>query len=246
MPEKILGWRTIRHWVNLFNKCKIFPTYISSFNRFWLTAKCNRHWERGRSQVGCTQIYRHYHITHDPLLFSVAQGIFWLSSERLSRSTLHLTEGGEESLYSCTYSCIATVTSCIETSVRIVTGNLPVQIYLISSRSCEWGIPMRRFANFPIQISRGFGTGLFRGFSCKISEGRTTDSLGVPEGGVPESGWDALMPRLQQFCQVAHRVKTLQRVSLDFAFIFSCRPNRRNTLYNQWSGSGSAFGEFVP
>jgi hypothetical protein len=58
---------------------------------------------------------------------------------------------------------------------------------------------MRQFADFPIQISRGSGTGLLnRGFSCKISEGRTsTDSLGVPEGGVPESGWDALVPRLQ-------------------------------------------------
>ncbi len=38
-----------------------------------------------------------------PLLFSVAQGIFWLSTERLSRSTLHLKEGGGEgSVYSCT------------------------------------------------------------------------------------------------------------------------------------------------
>jgi hypothetical protein len=58
---------------------------------------------------------------------------------------------------------------------------------------------MRQFADFPIQISRGFGTGLFRGFSFKIFEGRTsTDSLGVPEGGVPERGWDALVSRLQQ------------------------------------------------
>jgi len=57
---------------------------------------------------------------------------------------------------------------------------------------------MRQFADFPIQISRGFCTVLFRGFSLKISEGRTsTDSLGVPEGGVPESRWDALVPRLQ-------------------------------------------------
>ncbi len=38
------------------------------------------------------EIYRDY--THDPLLFSVAQGIIWLSSERLTRSTLHLIEGG--------------------------------------------------------------------------------------------------------------------------------------------------------
>jgi hypothetical protein len=41
-------------------------------------------------------------ITHDSLLFSVAQGIFCLSTESLSRSTLHLKEGGEGSLYSCT------------------------------------------------------------------------------------------------------------------------------------------------
>ncbi len=34
-------------------------------------------------------------ITHDPLLFSVAQGIFWLFTEKISRSTLHLKEGGE-------------------------------------------------------------------------------------------------------------------------------------------------------
>ncbi len=32
-------------------------------------------------------------IIHDPFLFSVAQGIFSLSIERLSRSTLHLKEG---------------------------------------------------------------------------------------------------------------------------------------------------------
>jgi hypothetical protein len=41
-------------------------------------------------------------ITHDPLLLSTAQGIFELSTERLSRSTLHLKEGGEGSLYSWT------------------------------------------------------------------------------------------------------------------------------------------------
>jgi hypothetical protein len=40
-------------------------------------------------------------ITHDLPFFSVAQGIFVLSSERLSRSTLHLIEGEERSVYSC-------------------------------------------------------------------------------------------------------------------------------------------------
>jgi hypothetical protein len=34
-------------------------------------------------------------ITHDPFLFSVAQGIFWLSSERLSRSMyITINRGG--------------------------------------------------------------------------------------------------------------------------------------------------------
>ncbi len=39
------------------------------------------------------QHQRYTEITHDPLLFSVAQGICWLSTERLSCSTLHLKEG---------------------------------------------------------------------------------------------------------------------------------------------------------
>jgi hypothetical protein len=45
----------------------------------------------------CTtgSLKRYTEITHDPLLFSVAQGIFWLSTERLSRNTLHLKKGGE-------------------------------------------------------------------------------------------------------------------------------------------------------
>ncbi len=50
---------------------------------------------------------RYTAIIHDPLQFSVAQGIFWLSWERLSRSTLYLifNRGGREEsvlLYSCT------------------------------------------------------------------------------------------------------------------------------------------------
>jgi hypothetical protein len=41
-------------------------------------------------------------LPNDPLLFSVAQWIFWMPSERLLRSTLHLKEREEGSLYSCT------------------------------------------------------------------------------------------------------------------------------------------------
>ncbi len=40
-------------------------------------------------------------ITHNHLLFSVAQGIFWLSTERLSRNTFHLKEGGERGSCNC-------------------------------------------------------------------------------------------------------------------------------------------------
>jgi hypothetical protein len=36
---------------------------------------------------------RYTEVIHDPLLFSVAQGLFGLFTERLSRSTLHLKEG---------------------------------------------------------------------------------------------------------------------------------------------------------
>ncbi len=57
---------------------------------------------------GWLQVYTE--ISHDPLLFSTAQGIFWLSTERLSRSTLHLKEGEEGSLYSCTLYSLATST----------------------------------------------------------------------------------------------------------------------------------------
>ncbi len=68
------------------------------------------------------------------LLFSVAQGIFWLSTERLSRSTLDLKEEGTGSLYSCIRS-LATVTSYIDLSVRIVTKSPKVGPLLIFSIS---------------------------------------------------------------------------------------------------------------
>jgi hypothetical protein len=48
--------------------------------------------------ISCIQ--RYTEITHDPLTFSVAQGIFSLSTERIARSTLHLKEGDSVFLYS--------------------------------------------------------------------------------------------------------------------------------------------------
>jgi hypothetical protein len=65
-------------------------------------------------------------ITHDPPLSTVAQGIFGLSTERLSRSTLHLKEGerGVGALVLCS---LATVTSCIDLSVWIVTKSPKVR-----------------------------------------------------------------------------------------------------------------------
>ncbi len=41
---------------------------------------------------------RYSEITHDPLLCSVAQGIFWLSTKRLSRSTFKRGRRGESIL----------------------------------------------------------------------------------------------------------------------------------------------------
>jgi hypothetical protein len=56
-----------------------------------------------RTACSCSlhrQNQRYTEITHEPLPFSVAQGIFWLSWERLLRSTL--LERRERSLYSFT------------------------------------------------------------------------------------------------------------------------------------------------
>ncbi len=72
-----------------------------------------------------TEIY----IDYSP--FSVAQGIFWLSSERLSRRTLHLKEGGRV----CTLVLCCPVMSCIDPSVRIVTKSPTVGPLLIFSIS---------------------------------------------------------------------------------------------------------------
>ncbi len=109
---------------------------------YLLSEKVLSHWDT------CTLAYptaprvfllnqRYAEITHDHLLFSVAQGIFWPSTERLSRSTLHLKEGEERSLYRTLVLCsLVTVLSCIDPSVRIVTkfpkGVGPLLIFSIS------------------------------------------------------------------------------------------------------------------
>ncbi len=98
---------------------------------------CDRAHSAAKNAAGnsfcCTQIYRDY--TYDPLLFSVAQGVFLLSSERLSRSTLHLLEGGDGSLYSCTLQTCNRVLSCIDLSVRIVTKSPNVRSLFVFSIS---------------------------------------------------------------------------------------------------------------
>ncbi len=72
------------------------------------------------------------------LLFSVAQGIFWLSSERLSRSryTLNLIEGGEEgSLHSVVLQPCSPAMDLhgpVDPSVRIVAKVEPLLILSIS------------------------------------------------------------------------------------------------------------------
>ncbi len=87
------------------------------------------------TMISVKEIQRYTEVTHDPLLFSVAQGIIWLSTERLSRSTLHLKEG---EMGVCTHlhcSLAATVTSCIDVSVRIETTSPKVGPLLIFSFS---------------------------------------------------------------------------------------------------------------
>ncbi len=73
-------------------------------------------------------------ITHHLLHFSVVQGIFLLSTERLSRSTLHFKEG-ERGVCSLVLCSLVTVASCIDASVQIVTKSPKVGPLLIFSIS---------------------------------------------------------------------------------------------------------------
>jgi hypothetical protein len=78
-------------------------------------------------------------ITHGLLLFSVAQGIFWLSSKRISHSTLHLTEW-ERGVFILVLYVLATVMSCIDPSARTVKKSPtegPILLYSIFSISLE-------------------------------------------------------------------------------------------------------------
>ncbi len=91
----------------------IYELSVHQFSHFFASPTW---WMNKIIKKGRTVIFEFF---HDPLLFSVAQGIFWLSSERLSSSTLHLIEGVEGNLVLC--SLATKVLSCIEPSVRIVT-----------------------------------------------------------------------------------------------------------------------------
>ncbi len=89
---------------------------------------------------------RYTEIKHDPLLFSVAHRIFWLSTESLSRSTLHLKEGGgERGVCTLVLCSLATLMSCIDASVRIVTkspeGRTSTYIlHIIGFCLCYWSV----------------------------------------------------------------------------------------------------------
>ncbi len=101
-------------------------------------------------------------ITHDPLLFNVAQEIFWLSSERLSRSTLRLKEG-EREICPLVLCSLSTVTSCIDASVRIVTKSPKVGTLLIFSISLD---AYHRFGSRYIEL--GCGLSLVAGLRIRI------------------------------------------------------------------------------
>jgi hypothetical protein len=67
---------------------------------------------------------RYTEITHHPLIFSFAQGIFLLSTERHSRSTLYLQEGGSgESV---------TTPRCVANSDKIPEGGTSTYILHLS------------------------------------------------------------------------------------------------------------------
>jgi hypothetical protein len=117
-------------------------------------------------------IQRYTEITHYQLLFSVAQGIFWLSTERLLRSTLHLKEGGEGSLHSCTLqSCNCDVLHrplCAD-SDRIPEGGtstyIPHLSGLITIQITATVIPLYTSAELgvtPVRNDTLFAFGLFR------------------------------------------------------------------------------------
>ncbi len=81
---------------------------------------------------GIGVLQRYIEITHDPLLFSVAQGIFWLSPERLSRCTLHLKEGGEGSLYTIVLFRVVLHRLLCEDSHKIPEGRTSIYILHLS------------------------------------------------------------------------------------------------------------------
>ncbi len=73
-----------------------------------------------------------------PEIYSVAQGIFWLFSESLSRSTLHLLEGERRVcalVLCCVLCCLATVLFLIDPSVTIVTRSPKIGPLLLFSFS---------------------------------------------------------------------------------------------------------------
>jgi hypothetical protein len=81
---------------------------------------------------------RYTQITHHPLLFRVVQEKS--CTERLSRSTVHyIYKSGERGVCTLVLCSLATVTSCIDLSVRIVTNPRRWDIYLYSPSF--WVVP---------------------------------------------------------------------------------------------------------
>ncbi len=77
-------------------------------------------------------------ITHDSFLFSVAQGIFWLSTERLTQYITFLKRR-ERRVCTLVLCSLTTVTFCIDPPVRIVTKSPKVEPLLIFSISLSTG-----------------------------------------------------------------------------------------------------------
>jgi hypothetical protein len=122
---------------------------------------------------------RYTEITHDPLPFGVAQGIFWMPWERLLRSTLNLIERGEKSLYSGSVlavsrwlinCCISRFSLCYVAGIILADWNCTVRCtttmynFSCNDNGCQ---------NFPGPCNRDVLYRCLSEDSDKIPEGKT-------------------------------------------------------------------------
>ncbi len=128
--DMCVGWEKLQRrgicWVISWSRWKTSRLGFQKFNMWCPKIYSESHRIRFKQ--------RYTEITHGPLLFSVAQGIFCLSSERLSRSAFKRGERRESVLL------YPVVLQCIDASVRIVTKSPKVGPLLIFIFSISLGL----------------------------------------------------------------------------------------------------------